>query len=208
MHVRAGFVSRGTSMKTARQPAGRRPAGHHDARPQRCLGVGDIHHHPPVAAVQTRDQGRDPEQQLPPDLLQTLDRCEPRQPGHPGRGAHRRVEGRPQVHLKSPLRRRHRQVVLLLPRGRPTIAGAIPTILASPTPWWLSPISVNQSKGDRDPIEWLQPCSAERCTYAIQWVQVKYRWRLGIDSAERSRLSMILSGNCGSLSTTMPTRAT
>jgi len=52
-------------------------------------------------------------------------------------------------------------------------------------------------QGDRDSVEWLPPCGAARCTYAIQWVQVKYRWRLGIDSAERSRLTTILSGTAG-----------
>ena len=64
--------------------------------------------------------------------------------------------------------------------------------------------NVNQSKGDKDPAQWLPPRKAARCTYAIQWVQVKYRWRLSIDSAERSRLSSILSGRCGSRSVAVP----
>jgi len=67
--------------------------------------------------------------------------------------------------------------------------------------------NVNQAKGDRDPAGWLPPRTAARCTYAIQWVQVKYRWRLSINSAERSRLSSILSGSCGSRATTVPARA-
>jgi hypothetical protein len=67
--------------------------------------------------------------------------------------------------------------------------------------------NVNQAKGDRDPAAWLPPRTASRCTYAIQWVTVKYRWRLGIDSAERSRLSSILSGTCGARATTVPARA-
>jgi hypothetical protein len=67
--------------------------------------------------------------------------------------------------------------------------------------------NVNQSKSDQDPAEWLPPRTAARCTYAIQWVQVKYRWRLSIDSAERSRLSSILSGSCGSRTATVPARA-
>lgn len=48
--------------------------------------------------------------------------------------------------------------------------------------------NVNQSKSDRDPAEWLPPRTAARCTYAIQWVQVKYRWRLTINTAERHRV--------------------
>jgi hypothetical protein len=66
---------------------------------------------------------------------------------------------------------------------------------------------VNSAKGDRDPAAWLPPRTAARCTYATQWVQVKYRWRLSINSAERSRLSSILSGSCGSRATTVPARA-
>ena len=64
--------------------------------------------------------------------------------------------------------------------------------------------NVNQSKGAKDPAEWLPPRAAARCTYAIHWVQVKYRWRLSIDSAERTRLSSILSGSCGSRIVVVP----
>jgi len=67
--------------------------------------------------------------------------------------------------------------------------------------------NVNSSKGDRDPAVWLPPRSAARCTYAIQWVTVKYRWRLSINSAERTKLSSILSGSCGARATTVPARA-
>jgi len=67
--------------------------------------------------------------------------------------------------------------------------------------------NVNQSKGDRDPAEWLPPRAAAHCTYAIQWVQVKYRWRLSMNSAERSKLSALLSGSCGSRTVVLPPRA-
>jgi len=67
--------------------------------------------------------------------------------------------------------------------------------------------NVNQAKSDRDPAAWLPPRTAARCTYAIQWVTVKYRWRLSIDLAERTRLSSILSGSCGARATTVPSRA-
>ena len=67
--------------------------------------------------------------------------------------------------------------------------------------------NVNMSKSAKDPAEWLPPLASARCTYAIQWVQVKYRWRLTIDSAERTRLSSILSGTCGARATTIPARA-
>jgi hypothetical protein len=67
--------------------------------------------------------------------------------------------------------------------------------------------NVNQAKSDRDPAAWLPPRVASRCTYAIQWVTVKYRWRLSIDAAERARLSAILSGGCGARATAVPSRA-
>ncbi len=65
--------------------------------------------------------------------------------------------------------------------------------------------NLNSSKADRDPAQWLPP--ANRCAYARNWVLVKYRWRLSIDSAERSRLSILLSGSCGATTVTVPARA-
>ena len=66
--------------------------------------------------------------------------------------------------------------------------------------------AVNQAKGNRDPASWLPPRAAARCTYAIRWVQVKYRWRLTMDSAERSVLSRLLSGSCGATLVAVPAR--
>lgn len=67
--------------------------------------------------------------------------------------------------------------------------------------------NLNSSKGDRDPAQWLPPAVSTRCTYAIYWVQVKYRWRLTMDSAERNQLSSVLSGTCGNRAVSIPTRA-
>lgn len=67
--------------------------------------------------------------------------------------------------------------------------------------------NLNASKGASDPAQWLPPLASTRCTYAIGWVQVKYRWRLTMDSAERTALAGILSGSCGSRTVTIPTRA-
>ena len=66
---------------------------------------------------------------------------------------------------------------------------------------------VNQSKGDRDPDEWLPPRAAAHCSYAIRWVKVKYRWWLALDRAEHDRLAQILSGDCGSRTIKVPSRA-
>jgi hypothetical protein len=49
--------------------------------------------------------------------------------------------------------------------------------------------SVNRSKGDRDPADWLPPRSSARCRYVEQWVAVKLRWKLRIDAAEKVALT-------------------
>jgi hypothetical protein len=67
--------------------------------------------------------------------------------------------------------------------------------------------NVNSAKSASDPAQWLPPGAGARCTYAIRWVKSKYRWRLSIDAAERSALSSLLSGDCGSKTVTIPTRA-
>lgn len=67
--------------------------------------------------------------------------------------------------------------------------------------------NLNSSKGDRDPAQWLPPLTSSRCAYAITWVQVKYRWRMTVDTAERTKLSSILTGTCGARTIIIPTRA-
>lgn len=67
--------------------------------------------------------------------------------------------------------------------------------------------NVNSSKSDRDPAQWLPPRVGHRCTYAINWVRVKHRWRLSIDAAERAALLHLLSGTCGQKVVSLPARA-
>lgn len=50
---------------------------------------------------------------------------------------------------------------------------------------------VNQAKGDQDPQTWLP--TYDRCRYVREWVAVKHRWRLSVDSGERSALSSLAS---------------
>ncbi|MFE0628251.1 HNH endonuclease family protein [Streptomyces sp. NPDC058864] len=54
--------------------------------------------------------------------------------------------------------------------------------------------NVNQAKGDQDPATWMPSRSAYACTYVRAWVQVKYYYGLSVDSAEKSKLSSVLSG--------------
>lgn len=52
--------------------------------------------------------------------------------------------------------------------------------------------SENRSKGDRDIAEWLPP--QQQCRYLREWVAVKHRWRLTVDSTEKSAMSSLASG--------------
>ncbi|MFE9658100.1 HNH endonuclease family protein [Micromonospora sp. NPDC006431] len=49
--------------------------------------------------------------------------------------------------------------------------------------------NVNQAKGDQDPATWMPPYASARCRYINEWVAVKIRWRLTVDSAEKSALT-------------------
>jgi hypothetical protein len=52
--------------------------------------------------------------------------------------------------------------------------------------------SVNQSKGDRDPDDWMPAFGT--CRYVRDWVAVKHRWRLEVNRAERRALASFASG--------------
>jgi hypothetical protein len=52
--------------------------------------------------------------------------------------------------------------------------------------------NVNQAKGDQDIREW-QP-TYDKCRYLREWVAVKHRWRLSVDSAEKTAMSSLASG--------------
>ena len=53
--------------------------------------------------------------------------------------------------------------------------------------------NVNQSQGDQDPATWVPSRSAYVCTYVRAWVQVKYYYKLSVDSAEKTALTNYLS---------------
>ncbi|MFI6522636.1 DUF1524 domain-containing protein [Spirillospora sp. NPDC050679] len=59
---------------------------------------------------------------------------------------------------------------------------------------WAVTDNVNQSKSDRDPSEWWPPLTSFRCMYARSWVDVKYRYGLKIDPAEKTALAGVLNG--------------
>lgn len=65
--------------------------------------------------------------------------------------------------------------------------------------------TTNRSKSDRDPASWTPPANGYRCTYAKDWIRVKYRWHLAIDSSEKSALRRELS-TCANKYTKVPPR--
>jgi hypothetical protein len=65
--------------------------------------------------------------------------------------------------------------------------------------------NVTQAKSDRDPAEWMPSLSSATCRYLGEWVAVKLRWRLTVDSAEKSALTRY-AGGCGNVTLTV-TRA-
>lgn len=67
--------------------------------------------------------------------------------------------------------------------------------------------SVNASKSDRDPAQWLPPLTETHCRYATTWVLVKWRWNLSVDTAERAAISSIFEGGCGDSVVTAPAKA-
>ncbi len=52
--------------------------------------------------------------------------------------------------------------------------------------------SSNRSKSDRDPAEWVP--SLDSCGYVRQWVAVKIRWHLSVDTAEKRALRGLAEG--------------
>ena len=51
--------------------------------------------------------------------------------------------------------------------------------------------SSNRSKSDRDPADWMPPNKDYWCEYITAWVQVKTRWSLSVDSAEKSKIEEV-----------------
>ncbi len=59
--------------------------------------------------------------------------------------------------------------------------------------------SVSQSRGDRDPAGWLPPSGGQVCRYIADWLSIKARWGLTMDSVESSRIGTVLNDQCPGL---------
>lgn len=67
--------------------------------------------------------------------------------------------------------------------------------------------SSNRSKGEREPQDWMPSKSSYSCTYLRQWVAVKWRWQLAINSSEEAYLRSHLKACGWPQVNTPPTRA-
>jgi hypothetical protein len=73
-------------------------------------------------------------------------------------------------------------------------------------PYSLIPVTgtITDSKGDKDPTLWLPPLTTDQCDYAVDWVAVKWRWRLSIDPAELQTLTGLMNtAGCGTTAVTV-----
>jgi hypothetical protein len=55
-------------------------------------------------------------------------------------------------------------------------------------------LSTNRSKGDRDPSLWMP--TKDRCTYTADWISIKTKYSLTVDSKESAKLNSLVS-ECG-----------
>jgi hypothetical protein len=66
--------------------------------------------------------------------------------------------------------------------------------LGDPRPLVAVTDNVNQSKSDQDPAEWMPSYAPATCQYLTDWVADKTRWRLTVDSAEKTKLTSLAAG--------------
>ena len=57
-------------------------------------------------------------------------------------------------------------------------------------------VATNRSKGDKDPSNWLPPDANDICNFISDWVSIKARWGLSMDSSEAGRIGNLLRGQC------------
>jgi hypothetical protein len=56
-------------------------------------------------------------------------------------------------------------------------------------------LNSNRAKGDQDPAQWKPPDRTYWCQYALDWIAVKYFWRLTVTTAEKAALGDMM-GAC------------
>ena len=61
---------------------------------------------------------------------------------------------------------------------------------------WIATTSINSTKGDKDPAEWMPPNTSVRCDYVKAWTHVKYLYDLSVNSAEKTAIQSHLNTYC------------
>src|SRR5690606_38516634 len=64
--------------------------------------------------------------------------------------------------------------------------------------------SVNGAKGASDPTGWVPSYLGSRCRYVTDWLTVKYRWNLTVDTMEKSSLATLIGDYCGDTTVVVP----
>ncbi len=59
--------------------------------------------------------------------------------------------------------------------------------------------SVNQQKSDKDPSNWIPSMKSYVCTYLGNWISVKARWNLSMDTSEFGRVKNLINSSCAGL---------
>ncbi|MCL2783606.1 MAG: HNH endonuclease family protein [Propionibacteriaceae bacterium] len=54
-------------------------------------------------------------------------------------------------------------------------------------------VTMNSSKGDKGPSQWLPPNQAYQCTYAVRFVEILVQWNLTVSSADKKALNNVLT---------------
>ncbi|WP_448192924.1 HNH endonuclease family protein [Azospirillum sp. sgz301742] len=54
--------------------------------------------------------------------------------------------------------------------------------------------AANRAKGAKGPDAWMPPDHTQLCRYVADWVAVKLRWELAMDTPERAAVSSVLAG--------------
>ena len=63
-------------------------------------------------------------------------------------------------------------------------------------------LSTNRSKGDKDPALWMP--AKEQCTYTVNWISIKVKYSLTVDTKEATKLNTLID-SCGLGITSTPT---
>jgi hypothetical protein len=103
---------------------------------------------------------------------------------------------RQRPHRSAQPARCHRRVPVRLAHKAPNKLPQPPHLSAPPA---RGHPRVNATKRDRDPMGWLPPNNADTCRYVGDWLSIKARWHLTIDTAEATTVSNLLNGTCSGL---------